>query len=59
MYIAKRAGLVGGWDYFQDRVGDSPKWTKDKKRARRFADDETAMSESNVTGLYEIIIEEV
>ena len=37
MYIAKREGFAGTWDYFQDNVNDSPKWTKDKSKAYNFS----------------------
>jgi hypothetical protein len=59
MYIAKREGFAGTWDYFQDNVNDSPKWTKDKAKARRFEKEDTALAHSNVSGLYTIILEEV
>lgn len=32
MYIAKKEGYAGSWDYFQDNIDDSPKWTKEKNR---------------------------
>jgi hypothetical protein len=59
MYIAKKEGFAGTWDYFQDNVNDSPKWTKEKSKARRFLIKDEALEYSNVSGLYSIIIEEV
>ena len=59
MWIAKRQAFGGEWDYFQDNFNDSPKWTKDKTRAFRFDDEQTALTQSNLTGLYEIVLEKV
>lgn len=59
MYIAKREGFAGTWDYFQDNVNDSPKWTKDRDKARRFSDQDEALTQSNISGLYTILLEEV
>lgn len=59
MYIAKKEGYAGSWDYFQDNIDDSPKWTKEKNRAGKFSTKEEAESHANPTGLYEIIFEEV
>jgi len=59
MYIAKREGYGGTWDYFQDNVNDSPKWTKDKSKARKFANEDLAMKHANQSGLYTIILEAV
>lgn len=59
MWIAKRQGFGGDWDYFQDNYNDSPKWTTDKNRAFKFDDKQTALTQSNLTGLYEIVLEEV
>ena len=59
MWIAKRQGFGGDWDYFQDNYDDSPKWTKDKNRAFKFGDKQTAFTQSNLTGLYEIVLEKV
>ena len=59
MYIAKREGFAGTWDYFQDNVNDSPKWTKDKSKARKFANEDLAMRHANQSGLYTIILEAV
>jgi hypothetical protein len=59
MYRAKREGFAGTWDYFQDNVNDSPKWTKDKSKARLFATEDLAMKHANQSGLYTIILEVV
>jgi hypothetical protein len=59
MYIAKKEGFAGAWDYFQDNVNDSPKWTKEREKAFRFEDKDTALSKANLSGLYKIILEEV
>ena len=59
MYIAKREGFAGTWDYFQDNVNDSPKWTKDKSKARMLANESLAMKHANQSGLYIIILEVV
>ena len=58
-YIAKRIGNNCEWDYFQDNYNDSPKWTRDKSRAFLFTDSKTAMTQSNLTELYDIILEEI
>jgi len=58
MYIAKRQGHGGFWDYFQDNENDSPKWTRDKSRAGTFLTKEDAVKHANPSGLYEIILEE-
>jgi hypothetical protein len=59
MYIAKKEGFAGSWDYFQDNVNDSPKWTKEKTKAKRFGTKEQAQTQSDITKLYKIIVEEV
>jgi len=59
MYIAKREGFAGTWDYFQNNVNDSPKWTKDKSKAAVFASQDQAMKHANQSGLYTIILEAV
>ena len=59
MYIAKREGFAGTWDYFQDNVNDSPKLTKDKSKAYNFSTEEQALQHSNQSGLYTILLEEV
>jgi hypothetical protein len=59
MYIAKREGFAGTWDYFQDNVNDSPKWTKDKEKAYQFKTQELAEKHANVSGLYTLLFEEV
>jgi hypothetical protein len=59
MYIAKREGLLGGWDYFQDNINDSPKWTREKSKAAVFETKEEALAHSNVSGIYEIHLEEL
>ena len=59
MYIAKREGFAGSWDYFQDNINDSPKWTREKAKARRFATESEALKQSNLSGLYTILLEEV
>ena len=59
MWIAKRQGFAGSWDYFQDNINDSPKWTKDKSKAAKFEDKDAALSQSNLSGMYEIVLEEV
>jgi len=59
MYIAKKEGFAGTWDYFQDNVNDSPKWTKNKEKAKSFSSKEDALCHSNVSNLYEIYFEEI
>lgn len=59
MYIAKREGFAGTWDYFQDNENDSPKWTRDISKAYRFASEKEALCRSDLTGLYTIVTEEV
>jgi hypothetical protein len=59
MYIAKREGFTGTWDYFETNVNDSPKWTKDKSKAAVFSNQDEAMAHANVSGLYTIILEVV
>lgn len=59
MYIAKKEGFGGSWQYFQDNDNDSPKWTTDKSEARLFANKHEAMKRSNKSGLYSIILESV
>jgi hypothetical protein len=59
MYIAKREGFAGTWDYFQNNVNDSPKWTKDKSKAAVFVSQDQAMKHANQSGLYTIILEAV
>jgi hypothetical protein len=59
MYIAKKEGIIDGWDYFQDNVNDSPKWTKEKDRAAKFDTKEQALEHANKTGLYSITLEEI
>lgn len=59
MYIAKREGFAGTWDYFQNNINDSPKWTKDKSKAAVFASQDQAMKHANQSGLYTIILEVV
>ena len=46
MYIAKREGFAGTWDYFQDNINDSPKWTKERSKARRFVTESDALKHS-------------
>jgi hypothetical protein len=58
-YIAKKKGGNSQWDYFQDNYNDSPKWTRDVSKAFRFTDPEVAVTQSNLTGLYDIVLEEV
>jgi len=58
-YIAKKKGYNSEWDYFQDNFNDSPKWTRDKSKAFIFTDSQVAMTQSNLTKLYDIILEEV
>jgi hypothetical protein len=58
-YIAKKKGYNAEWDYFQDNHNDSPKWTRDKSQAFLFTNPEVAMTQSNLTGLYDIVLEEV
>ena len=57
MYIAKREGFGGTWDYFETNINDSPKWTKHKSKAALFSSEEEALARSNVSGLYTIILE--
>jgi len=59
MYIAKREGFAGTWDYFQDNINDSPKWTRDKEQAAKFKTKKEALSHANKSGLYSIELEEV
>lgn len=59
MYIAKREGFAGSWDYFQDNINDSPKWTRDRSQAAKFETKELALKQSNPSKLYTIIIEEI
>ena len=59
MYIAKREGFAGTWDYFETNVKDSPKWTKDKSKAALFSTEDLAMKHANQSGLYTIVLEEV
>ena len=59
MYIAKREGFGGTWDYFETNVNDSPKWTKHKSKAAVFSTQDEAISHANLSGLYSIILEEV
>jgi len=59
MYIAKKEGFAGSWDYFQDNINDSPKWTKEKTKAKKFDTKEQAQSQSDITKLYKIIVEKV
>ena len=58
MYIAKKEGFAGAWDYFQDNINDSPKWTKERSKACRFETKEIAMAKANLSGLYKITLEE-
>ena len=59
MYIAKREGFGGTWDYFQNNINDSPKWTKDKSKSAVFSNEDEAMKHANKSGLYTIILEVV
>ena len=59
MFIAKKEGIIDTWDYFQDNVNDSPKWTKEKDKAAKFDTVEQALEHSNKSGLYNVIIEKV
>jgi hypothetical protein len=59
MLIAKIEGFGGAWNYFQDNINDSPKWTESKSKAAVFATKEEALAESNKSGLYDITLEEV
>ena len=52
-------GYNSEWDYFQDNYNDSPKWTRDKSKAFLFSNPQDAMIQSNLTGLYDIVLEEV
>ena len=58
-YIAKKKGYNAQWDYFQDNHNDSPKWTRDMSKAFIFTNYEVAKTQSNLTGLYDIVLEEV
>lgn len=51
MLIAKIEGFGGAWNYFQDNINDSPKWTESKSKAAVFATKEEALAESNKSGL--------
>lgn len=57
MYIAKKEG-IGGFDYFQTNENDSPRWTKLKDKAKRFETKEEALTQSNLSMLYDIVLEE-
>lgn len=57
MYIAKKES-IGGFTYFQSNENDSPRWTRDRKKAKRFETKEEALTQSNLTSLYDIILEE-
>lgn len=59
MYIAKREGFAGTWDYFETNINDSPKWSKDKSKAAVFVNKDEALAHANVSGLYTIVLEEV
>jgi len=59
MYIAKKEGFAGTWDYFETNVKDSPKWTHDKSKAAVFENQDLAMKHANQSGLYTIILEAV
>ena len=59
MYIAKKAGFAGTWQYFQDNHNDSPKWTNDKSKAALFESKDEAMQHANKSSLYTIILEVV
>ncbi len=59
MYIAKREGFAGTWDYFETNINDSPKWTKDKSKAAVFVNKDEALAHANVSSLYTIVLEAV
>jgi len=50
-YIAARE-VFGGYLYFQDNINDSPKWTGEKSKAKRFETIEEAVKDSDITGVY-------
>jgi len=52
MYIAAREVFGGEYLYFQDNINDSPKWTGDKSKAKRFSTEKEAKIKSDKTGLY-------
>ena len=51
-YVAARE-VFGGYLYFQDNENDSPKWTSDITKAKRFDKEKDALSKSDTTGVYE------
>lgn len=59
MYVVYRQVPGGGKLYFQTNEDDSPKWTTDKERAKQFATKKDALKNSDHTGIYEMIAEEI
>ena len=59
-YVAVRE-VFGGYLYFQDNENDSPKWTTDISKAKRFNKEKDALKKSDTTGVYadEIVAMEV
>jgi hypothetical protein len=55
MFIAKRIAFMDEVLYFEEDT----KWTSDKTKAKKFLTKKEAISYSDDTGLYEIIVEEV
>ena len=55
MFISKRIAFRNEILYFEEDT----KWTPDRSKAKQFASKKEAIKSSDVTGLYEIIIEEI
>ena len=59
MFIATREVFGGQKYYFETNENDSPKWTTDISKAKKFNTKKEAENKSDITGIYEIITEEV
>jgi hypothetical protein len=59
MFIAFREVFGGQKYYFETNENDSPKWTTDISKAKKFKTKKEAENKSDTTGIYEIITEEV
>jgi len=55
MFIAKRIAFMNQILYFEEDT----KWTPDTSKAKKFKSKKEAIKESDRTGLYEVIAEEV
>jgi hypothetical protein len=55
MYIAKREGPSGSFLYYKEDT----RWTGEKSEAKLFETECAALSESDFTGLYEVILEKI